>query len=95
MAYNITYKKSVAKDLKRIDNQNAKRILDKIDETLVEDAEQFPALAGPFAGLRKFRVGDYRVIFAIMPWFAKKTWDRVPSPIARPSILLGHRPQWD
>jgi mRNA interferase RelE/StbE len=66
LAYNITYKKSVAKDLKRIDKQNAKRILDKIDEELVEDPERFPNLTGPFAGLRKFRVGDYRVIFVIM-----------------------------
>ena len=66
MAYNITYKKSVAKDLKRIDKQNAKRILDKIDEELVEAPERFPALTGTFAGLRKFRVGDYRIIFAIM-----------------------------
>ncbi len=66
MAYNITYKKSVAKDLKRINKQSAKRILDKLDEDLVEDPERFPALTGPFAGLRKFRVGDYRVIFAII-----------------------------
>jgi mRNA interferase RelE/StbE len=66
LAYNITYKKSVAKDLKRIDKQNAKRILDKIDEDLAEDPERFPSLTGAFAGLRKFRVGDYRVIFAIM-----------------------------
>ena len=66
MAYNITYKKSVAKDLKRINKQSAKRILDKLDEDLVEDPERFPALTGPFAGLRKFRVGDYRVIFVIM-----------------------------
>lgn len=66
MAYNITYKKSVAKDLKRIGKRNATRILDKIDEDLVENPDRFPALTGPFAGLRKFRVGDYRVVFAIM-----------------------------
>lgn len=66
MAYNITYKKSVAKDLKRIDKQNAKRILDKIEEELVEAPERFPPLTGTFAGLRKFRVGDYRVIFVII-----------------------------
>jgi mRNA interferase RelE/StbE len=66
LAYNIAYKKSVAKDLKRIDKQNAKRILDKIDKDLVEDPDRFPALTGPFSGLRKFRVGDYRVIFAII-----------------------------
>lgn len=66
MAYNITFKKSVEKDLKRISKQNAKRILDKIDKDLADDPNLFPALTGPFAGLRKFRVGDYRVIFAIM-----------------------------
>jgi len=66
LAYNITYKKSVAKDLKRIDKQKAKRILNKIDEDLAEDPERFPNLTGSFAGLRKFRIGDYRVIFAII-----------------------------
>ncbi len=66
MDYSITYKKSVAKDLKRIGKTNAKRVLDKIDTDLVRNPERFPALSEPFAGLRKFRVGDYRVIFAIL-----------------------------
>ena len=66
MTYKITFKSSVAKDLKRISKQHAKRILDKIDVDLAENPEKFPALSGAFAGLRKFRVGDYRVIFAIM-----------------------------
>ena len=66
MACNITFKKSVEKDLERIGRQNAKRILDKIDVDLAENPERFPALTVPFAGLRKFLVGDYRVIFAIM-----------------------------
>lgn len=66
MGYNITFKKTVEKDLKRISKQNAKRILDKIDAELTKDLERFPALSGPFAGMRKFRVGDYRVIFVII-----------------------------
>ena len=66
MGYNITYKKSVTKDLKRIGKTHAKRIIDKIDSELVKNPERFPALSDPFAGLRKFRVGDYRVIFAIL-----------------------------
>ena len=66
MGYNITFKKAVAKDLKRIDKKNAKRILDKIETELVSDPERFPALSGPFAGMRKFRVGNYRVIFVIL-----------------------------
>jgi len=64
--YDITFKKSVEKDLKRISKENAKRILDKIDVELVNNPERFPALSGPFAGMRKLRVGDYRVIFVIM-----------------------------
>ena len=66
MGYNITYKKSVAKDLKRISKAPAKRILNKIDAELTKNPERFPALSGPFAGMRKFRVGDYRIIFVIM-----------------------------
>lgn len=66
MDYNITYKKSVAKDLKRIGKANAKRVMDRIDAELVRNPERFPALSDPFAGLRRLRVGDYRVIFAIL-----------------------------
>ncbi len=66
MGYNITFKKSVEKDLKRISKQNAKRILDRIDKELSNHPDRYPALTGQFAGLRKFRIGDYRVIFVIM-----------------------------
>ncbi len=66
MGYKIDYKKSVAKDLKRIDKADAKRILDKIDDHLADNPQRFPALTGAFAGMRKFRVGDYRVVFVIM-----------------------------
>jgi mRNA interferase RelE/StbE len=66
LAYSVTFKKSVAKDLKRLGKQHAERILDRIDAELMEDPDSFPALTGPFAGLRKFRVGDYRVVFAVI-----------------------------
>lgn len=69
MDYRIDYKKSVAKDLKRIGKANAKRIMDKIDSDLVSNPERFPALSGPFAGMRKYCVGDYRVIFVIIENF--------------------------
>ena len=64
--FKITFKKSVAKDLKRISKAQVKRILDKIEIDLSNMPEQFPELRGKFAGLRKFRVGDYRIIFAII-----------------------------
>jgi len=66
LVYNITFKKSVEKDLKRISKKNAKRILDKIDAELIKNPERFPSLSGPFAGMRKLRVGDYRVIFVVL-----------------------------
>ncbi len=66
MEYRIDYKKSVGKDLKRIGKTNAKRIMDKIDKDLVHDPDRCPALSGLFAGMRKYRVGDYRVIFVII-----------------------------
>ena len=66
MDFRIDYKKSVTKDLKRIGKANAKRIMDKIDKDLVRNPGRFLALSGPFAGMRKYRVGDYRVIFVII-----------------------------
>ena len=66
MAYNITYKKSIARDLARIDKKQVKRILNRLEKDLSEKADSFPPLKRHFAGLRKYRVGDYRVIFAIL-----------------------------
>lgn len=64
--FKITFKKSVAKDLKQISKDQVKRILDKIETDLSSAPEQFPELKGKFAGLRKYRIGDYRIIFAII-----------------------------
>ena len=66
MSYKIAFKKSVARDLKKIDNDQVDRILKKIENELPEKAETFLILTGKFSGLRKFRVGDYRVIYSII-----------------------------
>lgn len=66
MSFKIAFKKSVARDLKRIDKDQSARILSKIDEELPEKAESFPLLSGKFSGLREFRVGDFRVIYSII-----------------------------
>ena len=66
MDYKITFKNSVSKDLKKIDIKKAADILDKIETGLSKNANKHPALKGKFAGLRKFRVGDYRVIYTIL-----------------------------
>ena len=66
MSFNIAFKKSVARDLKKIDKDQIDRILIKIETELPEKAENFPTLSGKFSGLRKFRVGDFRVIYSII-----------------------------
>ncbi len=66
MAYKIRYKKSVAKDLKSIERKEKKRILNKIENTLSKKPNQYPRLKRRFAGLRKLRIGNYRVIFSLL-----------------------------
>ena len=66
MAYRITFKASVSRDLKKLSKTEADRILLRIAGDLPEKADQLSELKGKFAGLRKFRIGDYRVVFAII-----------------------------
>jgi len=66
LAFNIVYKKSVARDLSRIDKAESRKILSGLEKDLSEKADSFPLLKGPFAGLRRYRSGDYRVVFAIV-----------------------------
>jgi mRNA interferase RelE/StbE len=66
LAYKINFKQSVSRDLKRIDKSITSEILDKIDAELSINANQYPVLKGRFAGLRKFRIGDYRIIYSII-----------------------------
>ena len=66
MSFKIAFKKSVSRDLKKIDKDQAGRILTKIEEDLPEKADSFPSLTGKFAGLRRFRVGNYRVIYTVV-----------------------------
>lgn len=44
----------------------ASHVLDQIEKDLIEHPDSFPTLKGPFAGLRKYRIGDYRVIYVIL-----------------------------
>lgn len=66
MAYNVVYKKSVHRDLKKLSKAEAGRILDQIEQKLAKKPDSNPLLKGQFAGLRKYRIGDYRAIYALM-----------------------------
>ena len=65
MEYKIQFKGSVKKDLKNIDKDDIKRIFANIEEKLSKDPYLGEPLYGKFKGLYKYRVGDYRVIYAI------------------------------
>ena len=66
MAYNVVYKKSVRRDLKKLSQTEARGIIKQLEKNLSKKAETYPVLKGQFAGLRKYRVGNYRVIYAII-----------------------------
>jgi mRNA interferase RelE/StbE len=66
LPYNIVYKKSVHRDLKKIKKTEASKIIDQLEKDLSNKPDSYPVLKGKFAGLRKYRVGDYRVIYAII-----------------------------
>jgi len=66
LAYNVVYKKSVQRDLKKLPGAEVRRILRQIEEELSKNADAYPVLKGQFAGLRKYRVGDYRVIYVVL-----------------------------
>jgi mRNA interferase RelE/StbE len=66
LAYNLLYKKSVQRDLKKLGKTEARRILDQLESELSKKPESYPVLKGEFAGLRKYRVGDYRIIYALL-----------------------------
>lgn len=66
MAYNVVYKKSVHRDLKKFSKAEASRILDQVEQELTKKPESNPVLKGQFAGLRRYRIGDDRVIYALV-----------------------------
>jgi mRNA interferase RelE/StbE len=66
LAYKIAYKASASRDLAKLPKAEARRILVRLERDLPGKADSFPVLKGKFAGLRKYRVGDYRVVFAIV-----------------------------
>jgi len=66
LVYNVVYKKSVHRDLKKLSKAEGRRILDQIEQELTKKPESYPVLKGQFAGLRKYRIGDHRVIYALV-----------------------------
>ena len=65
MGYEIQFKESAVKELKKISKPDAKSILLKIIENLSRNPESYPALKGDLRGMKKLRFCDYRIIFTV------------------------------
>ena len=65
MVYKLSYKSSVAKDLKRLQKDEIKRILNGIEEKLISTPYSGKPLKGDFRRCFRYPFGDYRVIYTI------------------------------
>tara|TARA_Y100000310_G_C20634754_1_gene790578 strand:- start:800 stop:1054 length:255 start_codon:yes stop_codon:yes gene_type:complete len=63
--YSLFFKNNAEKFLKKLNEEDCKRILKKLEQLKQNPNLGFP-LVGNFAGLRKLRIGDYRVIYKII-----------------------------
>ena len=64
MRYAIRIKESAARELQRIERSDRERLIAAIDR-LAENPFAGSALKGELRGLRRIRVGDYRLIYEI------------------------------
>lgn len=65
MAWKIEYTETASKQLRKLDKQIARQIVDFMDAriaSLDDPRSTGKALVGPLGGLWRYRVGDYRVI---------------------------------
>ena len=62
MTYSVKIRASAAKALRRIDRPDRQRLIDAIDR-LAREPSAGGALKGEFGGLRRLRVGRYRIIY--------------------------------
>ena len=68
MIWTIEYTRTAEAQLRKLDKQIARRILDYLDDkiaTLENPRARGKALSGPLGDLWRYRIGDYRVICEI------------------------------
>jgi mRNA interferase RelE/StbE len=63
-AYDLRWKRSAYRDLRGIGRAEAERIREAIESRLLPDPRRGEPLAGSGKPLWKFRVGDYRILYA-------------------------------
>lgn len=65
MVWTIDYTSTAKNQLRKLDKQSAKRILDYLDERVSskdDPRSSGKALTGPLGGLWRYRIGDFRVV---------------------------------
>jgi len=65
VTYSLQIKKSAAKALAKISKNDRIRLIEAIDR-LREEPNAGGVLKGEFAGLRRLRVGSYRIIYEVI-----------------------------
>lgn len=66
MAYEIVFKAGIKKDLKQLNRSDQSRILLSIVDKLGTHPEMEEMLSGRYKGLRRLRVGDYRILYEVI-----------------------------
>ena len=64
MHYSLKIKQSALKELRKLDKPDRNRLIEAIDK-LSENPHVGKLLKGDFSGLRRLRVGAYRVVYEI------------------------------
>ncbi len=64
MPYSLKIKQSALKEIQRLDKSQQIRLIEAIDK-LTDNPHIGKLLKGEFSGLRRIRVGSYRVIYEI------------------------------
>ena len=64
MRYSLKIKQSAFKELKRLGKKDRNRIVEAVDQ-LAEQPHAGKLLKGGFSGLRRIRIGSYRIIYEI------------------------------
>ena len=66
MTYNIQWHEEALEDLKKIDRQKQRKIINRVESYLSKDTFGLgKPLKGIFKGLYRYRYGSYRIIYAI------------------------------
>ncbi len=63
--FKVEYAKGITKDLRKLSKPIRDKALEIVEKVLVEDPTIGKPLTGPYKGLWKFRLGDYRIIYSI------------------------------